>query len=74
MPIFDDIIHFSPSFTKCIPSEKTIGRAPSLVTSRDDPRARDALWADSVDAVIAPATAFGGAGVLSLAEEVRASL
>lgn len=46
-------------------------RAPSLITSKDHPKARDALWADAVDAVVAPATAFGGAGVLSLAEQVR---
>lgn len=46
-------------------------RAPSLITSRDHPKAREALWADAVDAVVAPATAFGGAGVLSLAEQVR---
>lgn len=32
--------------------------------------AGDALWADAVDAVVAPATAFGGAGVLSLADQV----
>lgn len=46
-------------------------RAPSLITSREHPKAREALWADAVDAVVAPATAFGGAGVLSLAEQVH---
>lgn len=45
-------------------------RAPSLITSRQHARAAEALWADAVDAVVAPATAFGGAGALSLAEQV----
>lgn len=46
------------------------GRAPSLITSTEHPRAGEALWADAVDAVVAPASAFGGAGVLSLADQV----
>lgn len=50
------------------------GRAPSIITNREHPRAGEALWADAVDAVVAPASAFGGAGVLSLAEQVRSLL
>ncbi|CAN0533732.1 unnamed protein product, partial [Ectocarpus sp. 12 AP-2014] len=49
-------------------------RAPSIITSREHPRAGEALWADAVDAVVAPASAFGGAGVLSLAEQATTLL
>lgn len=45
-------------------------RAPSLITSRDHPKANWALWAEDVDAVVFPSTAFGGAGALSLAQQV----
>ena len=41
-----------------------LSRAPQFVTSGDRPP--DVLSRDQVDAVIAPATAFGGSGLLSL--------
>ncbi|MEM6838426.1 MAG: DUF3326 domain-containing protein [Cyanobacteria bacterium P01_C01_bin.120] len=40
-----------------------LSRAPQLVTPRVD--AAPALYRDQVDAVVAPATAFGGSGLLS---------
>eukprot|EP00904_Undaria_pinnatifida_P007386 jgi/Undpi1/3778/HiC_scaffold_16.g07147.m1 len=55
------------TFLPCVLSN--LHRAPSLITSRDHPKALHALWGDSVDAIVAPATAFGGAGVLSLAAQ-----
>ncbi|CAM9600977.1 unnamed protein product, partial [Ectocarpus sp. 6 AP-2014] len=60
------------TFLPCVLSN--LHRAPSIITSREHPRAGQALWADAVDAVVAPASAFGGAGVLSLAEQATTLL
>ncbi|CAM9784634.1 unnamed protein product [Scytosiphon promiscuus] len=60
------------TFLPCVLSN--LHRAPSLITSREHPRAGEALWADAVDAVVAPASAFGGAGVLSLADQATTLL
>ncbi|KAG5189307.1 hypothetical protein JKP88DRAFT_22068, partial [Tribonema minus] len=52
------------TFLSCVLAN--LHRAPACVTSRGDARAAHALWAEDVDAFIAPATAMGGPGALSL--------
>ncbi|CAM9742685.1 unnamed protein product, partial [Discosporangium mesarthrocarpum] len=56
------------TFLPCVLAN--LHRAPSLV-AKHHPQRREALWGHDVDAVVAPASAFGGSGVLSLAAQVR---
>ncbi|MBD2314976.1 DUF3326 domain-containing protein [Desertifilum sp. FACHB-1129] len=44
-----------------------LSRAPQFVTLEDRPLAGD-LWVNQVDAVVVPATACGGSGILSLSQ------
>ncbi len=48
-----------------------LSRAPQFVTPAAAIPSLGSVWADQVDAVILPATAFGGSGVMSLAGRSR---
>mmetsp|Transcript_65200 Transcript_65200/g.180798 ORF Transcript_65200/g.180798 Transcript_65200/m.180798 type:complete len:334 (-) Transcript_65200:198-1199(-) len=52
------------TFLPCVLAN--LRRAPSIVSDAHDPRGGAALWAQHVDAVVAPRSACGGNAVLSL--------